>query len=81
MSKPGFSRNATADGVIEAGARKVQFIFSEDFAGEITVGAGPDAMAFDGATDYGAPFEAAQGFMLPAITYTISAGSARIWGV
>lgn len=61
-----------ASGSVAAGARKVTFIFSTDFAGTVM------GVAFSGANDAALPIESDGGNTLAAIAYTITAGSARI---
>jgi hypothetical protein len=61
----------TTNGTVAAGALKVVFIFSSNFAGTL-LGA-----AFTGAVDDEITLEVEDN-LLPAIPYTVSAGSARI---
>lgn len=64
---------ATENGSVPAGALRLLFIFSADFAGTVNGG------AYDGAEDASIPFEAGeQGARLPAIAYTVTAGNVRI---
>lgn len=66
----------TTGGTIAAGARKVEFIFSSDFAGTITATSG--SITYNGATDSAKTYVDQTGGLQPKLTYTVSAGSVRI---
>lgn len=68
------STTPTGNGTVAAGALYAEFIFSSNFAGTV------NGNTFAGATDYiwQTPPLARPGDTLPAIAYTISAGSIRL---
>lgn len=63
---------ATASGSVPAGARKLTFIFSNDFAGSVL------GSTFSGTNDASVTIDAPAGDTLAAVAYTITAGSLRI---
>lgn len=64
--------NKTASGSISAGKQSVTFMPSSDFVGTIA------GVSFPGASWQVVPFQAPFGKTLPAIAYTISAGSLNV---
>lgn len=62
----------TTGGNVAAGAKYVNFIFSQDFTG--TIG----GVAFSGVTDLQVSFDAPPGDKLKQLDYTVTAGSIRI---
>lgn len=63
---------ASGNGTVSAGARKLTFVFSTDFAGTV-LGA-----TFAGDDDASITIEAPANDTLAAVAYTVSAGSVRI---
>lgn len=61
---------------IAAGARKVEFMFSSDFAGTITGTSG--AISYSGSGDTYKKYADDAGGVLPALTLVVSAGTARV---
>ena len=62
----------TTNGTVAAGKKHIEFILSSDFAGTI------NGVAYSGATDAVQSFDAPVDGTFAAMSYTISAGSARL---